>query len=180
MVAMQPVRGPADRGAQSAEERLPQPNPRDWLTLEQAACELGVSVSTVRRRLRRGLLRNRVVPRKGGFAYRIYIENSRHGRDADLHGHAPPAAPAAAPIAVRAPSDLAAFRRARQARQGKPRPNLGRGLELPLERISESLIQALRLNSVAMPAAAGAGAPRGDQTYERYRALVRKRRWWPL
>jgi hypothetical protein len=159
--------GDAERPA----DDLPQPNPHDWLTLEQAACELGVSVSTVRRRLRRGLLRNRIVPRKGGFAYRIYIEGSRHGREPELHGHAGHAASTPSP----APRDIVAFRRERQrARRATQRADLGRGLELPLERISESLIRALRLQGT-MPATAGAG---NGQTYERYRALVRKRRWW--
>jgi len=159
-----------DRRAEEREpaDDMPQPNPHDWLTLEQAACELGVSVSTVRRRLRRGQLRNRIVPRKGGFAYRIYIEGSRHGRDLELHGH-----PAAPPPAAAMPRDLVAFRRERDQRAAA-RPHHGHGLELPLERISESLIRALRMQST-LPATEAAG---DGQTYARYRALVRKRRWW--
>ena len=178
MVALQAVRRRADEATQPARGRLPQPNPHDWLTLEQAACELGVSVSTVRRRLRRGELRNRVVPRKGGFAYRIYIENSRHGRDPELHAHAATVRAAGPATAAPAPSDLAAFRRSRQAGRSPARGHLARRLEMPIERISESLIRALRLNAVALPATALGGAARKEQTYARYRALVRKRRWW--
>ena len=37
----------------------------EWLTLPQAACELGVSVSTVRRLVRKEQLESRPVPRPG-------------------------------------------------------------------------------------------------------------------
>ena len=56
----------------------------DWLTLPQAACEMGVSISTVRRLLRSGRLRNRIIPRRGGFKYLIYMPGNRH-RAGALH-----------------------------------------------------------------------------------------------
>ncbi len=75
MVALRSFCGPeGDVDARRA------PNAADWLSLQQAACELGLSVSTVRRMIRRGQLRNRIVPRPGGFAYLIYLPNSRHAQ----------------------------------------------------------------------------------------------------
>jgi hypothetical protein len=67
------------------EPPLPRPDPADWLTLQQAACELNVSISTARRMIRKGKLRNRIVPRPGGFAYLVYLPNSRHANG--LGGH---------------------------------------------------------------------------------------------
>jgi hypothetical protein len=153
-------------------EPLPRPNPNDWLTLEQAACELGCSVSTIRRRIRSGELRNRIVPRKGGYAYRIYIQNSRHGR-ASLTGElacAPTERTKREPLA---PRDMQAFRRARQARMASPMAPPG-----PVGRIGEALARVLGAQRMPLPAGAEAGMQH-DDPYARYRWLVRKqRRWW--
>src|SRR5205085_4644814 len=70
--------------ADAAPEPTHRSNPNDWLTVSQAACELGVSSTTIRRRIHDGLLRTQTVPRNGGFSYRIYLPESRHGRDASL------------------------------------------------------------------------------------------------
>ncbi|MBF6599564.1 MAG: hypothetical protein IVW36_03525 [Dehalococcoidia bacterium] len=163
----------------SDEPPWPQANPHDWLTLEQAACELGVSVSTVRRRMRRGELRNRIVPRRGGFAYRIYIAGSRHGREPELHGH--PSRPARAP---RQPHDLAAYRRERAALQAAESDveadDAMRHLEQQVERLSAALTTALRPKRPGGADAVSAAARGADEPYARYRQLVRKRRWWPF
>lgn len=170
------VDDPPDGGRPS----LPRPNPRDWLTLEQAACELGVSVSTVRRRIRNGQLRNRIVPRKGGFAYRIYIPDSRHGRE-----------PLACPRTVRtatdafplAPLDIDAYRRERAARLARLEPPRDRDRPPSIDRCLAQVAETVAriLGSPRMPLAermapATAADPRAP--YARYRALVRRRRWW--
>ena len=159
----------------------PRPNANDWLTLEQAACELGVSVSTVRRKLRRGELRNRIVPRKGGFAYRIYIPGSRHGNNPGLCGkegpHERPAArQASQPARPALPHDLDAYRRHRAAlaeEEAREKDGALRVLEERVARITE----ALRPRPQAALATAGIGQDPSDP-YARYRQLVRRRRWW--
>src|SRR6185295_12422940 len=62
------------------------PDASDWLSMQQAACELGVSITTVRRMIRKGRLRNRIVPRHGGFAYLIYLPGSKHAQLARQDG----------------------------------------------------------------------------------------------
>lgn len=169
-------------------------NARDWLTLEQAACELGVSVSTVRRRIRNGQLRNRIIPRKGGFAYRIYIPDSRHGREP--LACVTPGRTVAGPAAL-APRDLEAYRRERSARLGRVQLPPGRGerpvsIDRQLARVAEAVARVL--GSQRMPLVEGMPAPAvrprtgpvgpawaaadPSAPYARYRALVRRRRWW--
>jgi excisionase family DNA binding protein len=104
MVALRSLSGPGDDAARDG--RAAQPDPADWLTLQQAACELGISAGTARRMIRKGRLRNRIVPRPGGFAYLIYLPQSRHARG--LHVDAHTDVPAAPP---REPLSLAAFAR---------------------------------------------------------------------
>src|SRR5256714_11052716 len=94
-------------------------NANDWLTVSQAACELGVSSTTIRRRIHDGLLRTQTVPRNGGFSYRIYLPESRHGRDASLRATAGAKRPAGADDG---PIDLTAYRRRRdQLREAQPK-----------------------------------------------------------
>ncbi|HYM15659.1 MAG TPA: helix-turn-helix domain-containing protein, partial [Dehalococcoidia bacterium] len=81
----------ADAGAPPSPGPAPWPDPADWLSLQQAACELQLSPSTVRRMIRKGQLRNRIVPRRGGFRYLVYLPNSRHARMQALEPAAPPA-----------------------------------------------------------------------------------------
>ncbi len=145
-------------------------NSNDWLTVEQAACELGVSDSTIRRRLRQGLLPSRVVPRKGGFAYQIYLPESRHGRDASLRGN-----PDSHHHAANAPIDLSAYRRRRE--QVREATSHSGRVEGQPERIPEGLLRALSMQARPVPAMASIG---GGSPYGQYRQLVRRRRWWPF
>jgi len=146
-------------------------NPNDWLTVEQAACELGVSDTTIRRRLRQGLLPSRTVARKGGFAYRIYLPESRHGRDVSLRSPDPSAGDGSA-----SPVSLAAYRRRReQVREASS--NSGR-VEGQPERIPETLLQALSMQPRPIPATVAVGD--GPSPFGQYRQLVRRRRWWPF
>jgi excisionase family DNA binding protein len=160
----------------------PRPNANDWLTLEQAACELGVSVSTVRRKLRRGELRNRIVPRKGGFAYRIYIADSRHGNNPGLCGregpHERPAVRQVQPQTRPAlPHDLDAYRRHRAAlSEEEAREEKDGALRVLEERVAR-ITEALRPRPQAALVAVGVGQDPNDP-YARYRQLVRRRRWW--
>jgi hypothetical protein len=133
----------------------------DWLTLPQAACEMGVSVSTVRRLLRGGRLRNRVVPRRGGFKYLIYLPGNRHAAGGPLH---------------LCESELDDD--TRRARRGQEREI--RDLEKQVASLSQALSRALRVRQKAVPMRAAAAAGNGDEPYARYRWLVRKRRWWPF
>ena len=146
-------------------------NPNDWLTVEQAACELGVSDTTIRRRLRQGLLPSRTVARKGGFAYRIYLPESRHGRDLALRGPAPPVGNGSS-----APVSLEAYRRRReQVREASSRSGRVEGQP---ERIPETLLHALSMQPRPVPATVAAG--NGASPFGQYRQLVRRRRWWPF
>ncbi len=155
-------------------------NPNDWLTLEQAACELGCTAATVRRRIGRGELRSRIVPRKGGLAYRVYIPGSRHGSALFAAHPAPmPSGSARQPLA---PVDMAAYRRARAARIAS-RPAVGgaalRRLEEIVMRVAGELGRVL--GSQRMPSAEAAEQGRGscEGPYAHYRRLVREqRRWW--
>ena len=159
----------------------PSGNPRDWLTLEQAACELGVSVSTVRRRIRNGQLSNRIIPRKGGFAYRIYIPDSRHGREP--LACVTPGRTAAGPPAL-APRDLEAYRLEREARLRRVHLPPGRqerpaSIDRRLAGVAEAVARVL--GSQRMPLAERMVPPTPADPpapYARYRALVRRRRWW--
>ena len=154
----------------SPPERASPRNPNDWLTVEQAACELGVSDTTIRRRLRQGLLPSRIVPRKGGFAYRIYLPESRHGRYPSLGDPG-----TSTRNASHSPLSLDAYRRRRE--QVRDAASQSGRVEGQQERIPETLLQALSMQARPVPATviAGAGSPFGQ-----YRQLVRRRRWWPF
>lgn len=155
------------------QDGLPHPEPSDWLTLQQAACELGVSVTTARRLLRKGLLRNRIVPRRGGFAYLVYLPGSRH---AALEG-----APCRQPLgAEHAPVSMQDY----AAKKGLPaEPSAGDRvveLEEQVESLSKALSRALRAQkSKELPV--GKGEPTGsDDPYAHYRWLARKKRWFAM
>ena len=165
--------------ADVAPEPRSRSDPNDWLTVSQAACELGVSSSTIRRRIHDGLLRTQTVPRNGGFSYRVYLPESRHGRDASLRAISAAkrdAKPESDPI------DLTAYRRRRdQLREAQPQKRADEPrarIEGQPERLPEALMHALSLQARPLRtsfAGASAGSPFGQ-----YRQLVRKRRWWPF
>src|SRR2546423_14400115 len=141
-------------------------NANDWLTVSQAACELGVSSSTIRRRIHDGLLRTQTVPRNGGFAYRIYLPESRHGRDASLR--ATSAAKREARHQGEPIIDLSAYRRRRdQLREAQPpkRADEPRSrIEGQPERLPQALMPALSLQPRPLRtsfAGASAGGPVG-------------------
>lgn len=142
------------------ERALHDTDPSDWLTLPQAACELGISVSTARRMIRKGRLRNRIVPRRGGFAYLVYAPGSKHAQLlADCHHD-----DAAVPI-DRAETGLAAARI--------------RTLEDQIDNLSAALSRALRAEQASVPSL----MPQANETlagpYAQYRSPpARKRRWW--
>lgn len=143
----------------------------DWLTLQQAACEPRVSLSTVRRRIRNGELRNRMVPRAGGFAYLVYIPNSQHGRGFACGGHE--ATPQRAQPTVHHNGSSA-------VEDGRNPAEQIRRLEDQVERLSSALARALKLKQVALPEGMGDASVNPGDPYARYRWLVRKRRWWPF
>ena len=146
------------------ERSLYDTNASDWLTLPQAACELGMSVSTARRMIRQGRLRNRIVPRRGGFAYLVYVPDSRHATLlADCpHEHVAPATEPHEPaFAIRI-----------------------RTLEEQVDNLSAALSRALRR---APGAAVGRSVDPSATTsakiaspYAHYRGAVQSRRWWPF
>lgn len=162
------LRSPSERTDDS--DARQKPDPADWLTLQQAACELNISVTTARRLVRRGGLRNRIVPRRGGFQYLIHIPNSRH---AALAGAPCSGGHAAAPPAVERLSIVpptAGIDHERQIRD----------LERQVEHLSDALSRALRVKQRALPAGIGDPAADPADPYSRYRWLARKRRWWPF
>jgi hypothetical protein len=152
------------------------PAAADWLPLQQAACELGISVSTARRMIRKGQLRNRIVPRRGGFQYLIYLPHSRH---AELLGVHPCATSRAAND--RTPIDLGEYRRARNGETGEllERDLMIRHLEEQVEHLSEALTHSMRAKPRSLPARIDRST-NSEDPYARYRSLVRKKRWWPF
>jgi hypothetical protein len=172
MVALRSESG-RDEDGRDAQRGLPRPDPADWLTLQQAACELNVSISTARRLIRKGKLRNRIVPRPGGFAYLVYLPNSRHANGLGLHACAPP------PLEdERAPRDLTAYRASRNGHSATDEQV--RRLEQQVEHLSEALSRALRTKQKALPPGIGQPTVNPDDPYARYRWLARRRRWWPF
>jgi hypothetical protein len=162
------------RDDQPGDARHPSaPAATDWLPLQQAACELGVSISTARRMIRQGKLRNRVVPRRGGFQYLVYMPASRH---ASVLGDGCTAREAHTPV------DLDEYRRHRDAvtpDDALQRDLTIRRLEEQVEHLSEALSRSLKLKQKALPA--GMGEPQNARDpYARYRWLVRRKRWWPF
>jgi len=154
------------------------PNPADWLSLQQAACELNVSISTVRRMIRKGHLRNRIVPRRGGFRYLIYLPNSRHAQmDALRFGL--PAATAQAERRLRLVEAAPAGPwRSEEAAQEAPGEEIQR-LEAQLDHLSRSLAQAIRERQATPPDGVARRGGGSSDPFARYRWLVRRgRRWW--
>lgn len=156
----------------------PRPNPADWLPLQQAACELNVSISTVRRMIRKGQLRNRIVPRRGGFRYLIYLPNSRHTQMNALR-FGLPAATAQAERRLRLVEAAPAGPwRSETTAQEAPAEEIQR-LEAQLDHLSRSLARAIRERQASPPAGATGRSGNGGDPFARYRWLVRRgRRWW--
>ncbi len=156
----------------------PRPDPADWLTLLHAACELNVSPSTIRRMIRKGQLRNRIVPRRGGFRYLIYLPNSRH---AQMDTQRPCARPAEKEPRrrLRLIADTGALPRRRDAPQDEPLATEVHLLEVRAERLNRSLSRALLANRAAPPDALAVTEINPDDPFGRYRWLARRRRhWW--
>ena len=175
MVALRSQTG--SEGSADVGDAMPQPDAADWLTLQQAACELDISVSTARRMIRKGRLRNRIVPRRGGFAYLIYLPNSRHKT---LGAHA-----CHTPVADAQPQEPASFedyarRRGGANSDGRSRDQQIEQLEEQVQHLSEALSRALRVKQKALPVGMGDPALNPTDPYARYRWLVRKRHWWPF
>ncbi|MEX0749924.1 MAG: hypothetical protein WD359_03870 [Dehalococcoidia bacterium] len=176
MVALPSVFG-RDEDDRAAEPPLPKPNPADWLPLQQGACELNVSISTARRMIRKGKLRNRIVPRPGGFAYLVYLPNSRHANG--LGGHACRQL-SPAPDDAREPRDLGACRQSRNGAADGASDAKVRLLEQQVEHLSEALARALKTKQRALPEGMGQPTLNPGDPYARYRWLARRKRWWPL
>jgi hypothetical protein len=134
------------------------PDAADWLPLQQAACELNLSATTVRRMIRKGRLRNRIVPRRGGFAYLVYLPNSRHSQG--LCG-------LPAPL----PENVIPLHAPPQAEDG----GRVRELEQQLDEMAEALARALRVKQKELPKGIGRPVDDEDDPYARYRWLVRRR-----
>ena len=152
----------ADRGVNGVDPCSPgevdaQPCTSDWLPLQQAACELGISPGKARRMIRRGELRNRVVARPGGFAYLVYLPNSWHARFAEHADETATEQPAAdEPLVV---AGQASWRDRGEAAWSTLAQSIERALHPPATASHLRLVQA-------------------DGPYARYRRLARKRRWW--
>lgn len=166
MAATQPLR------AEEVHPARPPLDAPDWLTLQQAACELGVSTATVRRMVRNGGLVNRMVAHRGGFAYLVFIPGSRHGslKQAEpkrrrlwlIKGSH---AQAATPEAAGPPADSA---------------QTVASLERQVDQLSHALSRALKTKQRVLPAGMGDPMVNPDDPYARYRWLVRRPRWWPF
>lgn len=173
MVALRSAFGRDDDDERDAGPSLPKPNPADWLTLQQAACEMNISISTARRMIRKGKLRNRIVPRPGGFAYLVYLPNSRHATALGPHGCTP-----ASMIDERAPRELLAFRRLQH--ENASAIDHVRELEEQVEQLSDALARTLKMKQQASPSGMARPAQDVRDPYARYRWLARRKRWWPF
>lgn len=174
MLALRSFQGP-DELPEPYRNAISKPSAVDWLSMQKAACELDVSVSTLRRMIRKGRIRNRIVPKRGGFAYLIYLPNSRHARllNGDNHDSAK--------------ATLSLVPRTVDEDQTSPEmmPTISRDDEIralrsQVQRLSEALARALRMKQRSLPT--GIGDPSADPVdpYGRYRWLARKHRWWPF
>lgn len=156
--------------ATSAPPSLPPADAPDWLTLHQASCELGVSPSTVRRMVREGRLLNRMVPHRGGFAYLVFIPQSRHGA---LRRQEPPR------------RRLWLIKPQRERSIDAPRTAPGdedaqatiADLQRQVDQLSHALARALRTKQRALPAGIGDPGVNDASPYARYRWLRRRRFW---
>ncbi len=169
VVALRSIRGP-EEDADEFGRYARVPSTADWLPLHQAARELNVSVTTVRRMIRKGQLRNRIVPRKGGFAYLVFLPDSRHAdRTAHPRRDPPPRTP-----------PLRLVPRTTVEAPGTTRDDEVRRLEAQVEHLSEALSRALRLKQKSLPEGIGRPGVNANDPYARYRWLARKRRFWPF
>lgn len=173
MLALRSFKGP-DELPEPYGNAISKPNAADWLPMQKAACELNVSVSTVRRMIRKGRLRNRIVPRRGGFAYLIYLPNSRHA--GLLIGHDHDTAAATLSLVPRTIDDEAGPR----VTAGIPADEEIRVLRSQVQRLSDALARALRMKQRSLPAGIGDPSAGPADPYGRYRWLARKHRWWPF
>lgn len=170
MLALRSFHGP-DELPEPYREAISRPNVDDWLSMQKAACELNVSVSTVRRMIRKGRLRNRIVPRRGGFAYLIYLPNSRHAGLIDDPGRASPRQ--LLRLVPRTDDETAAPETSTSGDEI-------RALRSQVERLSEALARALRMEQRSLPEGIGDPSAAPVDPYGRYRWLARKHRWWPF
>jgi hypothetical protein len=171
MTAPRPAR--RDETTPTAAEAVPPPEDSpDWLTLQQAACEMGASMSTVRRMVRSGRLLNRMIPHRGGFAYLVFIPGSRHG----AQKQAQPKRRRLWLIKSPETSDSA-------AEDIDPERRITE-LERQLDQMAHALSRALRTKQRALPEGMGDPDVNPSNPYARYRWLRRKRRWrlplWPF
>ncbi|MBI5288331.1 MAG: hypothetical protein HY873_05110 [Chloroflexi bacterium] len=149
---------------------LPPLDAPDWLTLHQAACEMGVSPATVRRMVREGRLQNRMVPHRGGFAYLVLIPGSRHGAMKQREGKR---------------HRLWLIRSSREqdssdsASMDDPQAVIA-SLERQVDQLSHALSRALRTRQKALPAGVGDPGVNPHDPYARYRWVARRPRWWPF
>lgn len=178
MVALRSIFARDDDDDAGAVAPPPKPDPADWLTLQQAACELNVSTSTARRMIRKGKLRNRIVPRPGGFAYLVYLPNSRHANSLGLHACA---REAEARVDDRAPRDITAYRQTKGVHGDEAATAAHvRQLEAQVTHLSEALARALKTKQRMLPHGMGQPDLNPADPYARYRWLVRRKRWWPF
>ena len=172
MVALRSFCGP-DGDADERGRPVGRDDAADWLSLQQTACELGVSLSTVRRMIRRGKIRNRIVPRPGGFSYLLYVPNSRHALiGAHHHLDAPPRS-------VRSGMRLVDAEFERDAPGGAvPHSGEIRRVQAQVRQLSHALTRAVQSGRQPAPPRRHDAAPDPAAPYARFRALARKRRWW--
>ena len=181
MLALRDYRGPDV--APTEAHAQPKPDPADWLSLQQAACELNLSTSTVRRMIRKGRLRSRIVPRPGGFSYLVFLPGSRHAHSA--HTDAPaevrprPRLTLVEPASADEESPRSGADAGDVQRYATPHDQI-RALERMVDHLSGALSRALRIKQRALPSGMGDPAENPIDPYARYRWLVRRHRWWPF
>lgn len=158
---------------------LPPAESPDWLTLQQASCELGASVSTIRRMVRDGRLLNRMVPHRGGFAYLVFIPQSRHGA---LRHQEPKRRKLWLIKGHREPTARQVTQTGPELQAATPDPAAEAtiaNLERQVDQLSHALSRALKMKQRALPAGIGDPGVNDGNPYARYRWL-RRRRWWPF
>jgi hypothetical protein len=165
------ARRPDDEG-RGAKPGLPPIDAPDWLTLQQAACEMGVSPSTVRRLVRDGRLVNRMVPHRGGFAYLVFIPGSRHGAQKQAEGKRRRLWLVKGSREQQLDGTSAAAVPDAQARIAD--------LERQVDHLSHALARALRTKQRALPLGIGDPNDNPNDPYARYRWIARRPRWWPF
>ena len=163
MVALRALWGQDQADPPSQRPDSPPLADANWLSVQQAACELAVSETTLRRMIRGGRLHARTVVVDGRNVRRVHMPGARHVR-----------------VMGTAPANVIDIETRQPITDEAGSQDVIRRLERQVEDLSEALARALRTRQRSIPAALRLAVAEGAHPYAPYRWLSRRRRWWPF